>query len=104
MKKTLIAVVIVAFLGLASFPLLTSAAKSKPPEGSGSFDLERVKKPMTAMLQLFSSPDMTKLQAGYYKNLYDSLIKSGFDKSQALQIVTAQGSLITGAFGGGGRR
>jgi hypothetical protein len=49
---------------------------------------------MKSMLDVYSSPETAQGLARFYKALYDALIKEGFTKQEALQIVLAQGSLI----------
>ncbi len=50
---------------------------------------------MKGMLEVYSSPDVTNAMASFCKNLYDALVKRGFTKEEALQIVVAQGNVLT---------
>lgn len=40
-------------------------------------------------LKAVSTPELIKAQADYYQKMYQALVKSGFDKQEALKIVIA---------------
>ena len=83
---------------IISLPLLFSASLSiaeekqqlSPQEMGNYLEVMLVK-----MMEVYASPKMVEKQAEYYKGLYDALLKQGFTKEQALQIVIAQGSILS---------
>lgn len=44
------------------------------------------------MVETMTSPKVIEAQARYYKNFNDALIKQGFSKKQAFQIIISKGS------------
>ena len=50
---------------------------------------------LTKKLKIYASPIVAELEAEHFRNLYDSLLKKGFSKKEAMQIVVSQGSLLT---------
>lgn len=47
------------------------------------------------MMEVYSSPKIADAQAKFYKNLYEALLKQGFTKQEAMQIVISQGPLCS---------
>ncbi len=47
------------------------------------------------MLDIYSDPTVAEKEATYAKNLYDALLKKGFSKEEAINIVVAFGNPIT---------
>lgn len=89
--KSLKAIIIsVSFLISTSFAVAEENQKLTPEEMGNYLEVMLVK-----MMEVYASPKMVEKQAEYYKNLYEALLKQGFTKEQALQIVIAQGSILS---------
>ena len=94
MKREVTKVLGVAMLVAGSFvaqPLHAQQNQQLSPEQM----MGTLKVVMKGMLEIYSSPDMADAMASFYRNLYDALVKRGFTKEEALQIVIAQGNVLT---------
>lgn len=87
MKK----VVVCMMLALASFGTLAKDEKQLTPEQMGEY----MDVMITKMLTSYTKPKFAKMEAAYYKNLYDALIEKGFTKEQAMRILLSKDSLIS---------
>lgn len=93
MKRLFVVGLIVASICAGAFSLYSATPQQQGnPQMSPSQMKEYMETMFKSMLQAFSSPEMAQAQAKYYRNLYDALVKNGFSKEEALQIVVSQGS------------
>ena len=84
--KTLIVVV-----GIFSFDqVFASETKQMNIQMKNLISMQKTQ--LEAMLEMMEDPKILKAQARYFKKLYDALIAEGFNKEQAIKIVSASAS------------
>ena len=92
--------VVVSALTIACFLFFQAACTTQAQETKPQVSPEQMKEYMNvmmkSMIELYSSPEMAKMQAKFYRSLYEELIQTGFTKEEALQIVISQGSILRG--------
>lgn len=82
--KKLSITIFLSFLGITCF--------AQEPKQHLDFVNQQMAEQLLNNIKALSSPELIKAQAEYYRKMYDALLESGFNKEQALSIITAMAS------------
>src|SRR6266516_1277223 len=96
-----------ALLVMAALALLPAAARAQVQPArhdSTQAQIEMMQSMMEGTLRVLAKPETADQLATFTRNYYDALIRKGFTKAEALEIVTKIGVPMPGLTRCGGRR
>lgn len=99
MKRAAAVIMLILVLALTNAPCMAEEEQGRQPPADMQKAMEEMgpamgsmmEQMMTGMFLLLSRPETAERLAAFTKNYYDALIKKGFTKEEAMQIVTHMG-------------